>query len=228
MIKKLVPLLAAVAIVTLALGPGRQFLPAPLRLQSGGTLTASDDMSDIDHGKATGIGIAPDPVTNPRATAARLTVAVQPLEKAERGYSLSTTVLGPDGKPIADARVKFYALVDLFGQREMLIAATTTDGRGVASYAYLPAQLGPQAIVVRYAGQGKVTAGEGRMTFDATVAAPELAQERKPLISFTDRVPYAAGLIVLAVWALIAFALLGTARGVIAGARSTRGKEELI
>lgn len=218
MMKKLLPILASVAVALVLLGPARQYLPGALRLQSGGALVTSDEPI-VDHGHATGIGLAPAPVVNPPATAARLTVAAQPLPKAEQGYALAVTVVTPDGKPLADASVKFFELVDLFGQREMTLGAGTTDGRGAASYAYLPAHTGVHRIVVRSASQGRVTAGEGRMTFDASVATEQPRVEQSPFAVFSDRLPYAAGLLVLAVWGLIAFALIGTARGVIGGAR---------
>lgn len=228
MIRKALPLVAALVLALLVIGPGRQYLPSGLRLQSGGSLVSSGEGSDMDaaHGRPTGIGLAPAPVTNPSATAARLGVVAQPLEKAERGYALTTTVVAPDGKAVEDANVKFYDLVDLFGTREMFIGAATTDGRGVATIAYLPAQPGSHQLVVRFGGQGKATAGEGRMTLNATVSAPQQVTERNGFLTFSDRVPYAAGVIVLAVWGLIAFAFIATARGVIAGARGRRGKEE--
>ncbi len=53
-----------------------------------------------------------------------------------------------------------------------------------------------------------------------------IRQEPMPLSAFAAGVPYAVGLIVLAVWGLIAFALFGTARGVIGGARSTSRREK--
>lgn len=226
MMKKLLPFLAAVAVVALLLGPGRQLLPAGLRLQAGGSLVPGNDIP-MDHGTITGIGLAPAPVTNPSASAARLGLAARPLENSAQGYVLTTTLTGADGKAIPDATVRFYALVDLFGEREMIIGSSVTDGRGLATLNYLPALTGTQQIVSRFAGQGKVTAGEGRMRFEATVAAPRPVEERSLFHSFADRVPYAAALIVVAVWALIGFALIATVRGVIGAAHPSRGKEEL-
>ena len=225
MIRKLVPLIAAVAVVAVLYGPARQYLPSALRLQSDGTLATSHEPI-VDRGRPTGIGLAPAAVLNPPATAARLVVTAQPLPKAEQGYALAVTVVSPDGKPLADASVKFFELVDLFGPREMLLGAGTTDGRGSASYGYLPARKGVHQIVVRSARQDRVTAGEGRMTFEASVAKEQKRAERSAFAVFSDRVPYAVGLLVLAVWGLIAFALFGTARGVIAGARGHQKEGE--
>ncbi len=225
--KKLLPLVAVVAVaavVAVLFGPARQYLPGAQRLQADGTVVTSEEPI-VDHGRPTGIGLAPAPVANPPATAARLLVTAQPLPKAEQGYALAVTVVSPDGKPLADAPVKFFELVDLFGQREMLLGARTTDGRGSASYAYLPAQTGIHQIVARSASQGRVTTGEGRVTFEASVAKERTPAERSGFTVFSDRVPYAAGLLVLAVWGLIAFALFGTARGVIGGARGDQKGE---
>lgn len=231
MIKKLIPLVAALAVAALFLGPARQYLPAALRLQTGGALVSTDDGHgtdmDMGKGKPSGIGLAPAAVVNPPATAARLTIAAQAAEKPEHGYVLAVRVTSPDGKPVADAPVKFFDIVDIFGPREMLLASVTTDGRGNASYEYLPASVGTRNIVVRFAGREGLRAGEARMALEAAVSAPRQSVERSGFASFSDRVPYAVGVLVLGVWTLIGFALFATARGVIAGARRTRGKEEL-
>lgn len=224
MIRRAAPYLAAAAAFAILVGPGQQLLPSGLRLQSNGSLLAIQPPTTHVESRGSGVGLAPAPVLDPPATAARLSVAVAALEQAERGYSLEVKVLTPEGRALADAPVRFYELVELFGAREMHIGNGTTDGRGVTTLGYLPARTGPHHIVVRSTAQGKVTAGEGRTTFEATVAASEPRFERSALAEFSDRVPYAVGLLVLAVWGLIALALLGTARGVIGGARETSRK----
>jgi len=185
-------------------------------------LTAPDDASHGGHGTATGIGLAPAPVTDPAPTAARLAVTIQPAATAQQGYTLEVRATQPDGKPAAEIAVRFFDVVELFGRREMFLAAARTDGRGVATYLYLPPQTGQRQIVVRSTGRDRtLTAGEGRAAFDARIAAAPYQPIRSNLAAFSDRVPYAAGLVVLSVWGLIAFALFGTARGVIGGARET-------
>ena len=87
---------------------------------------------------------------------------------------------------------------------------------------YLPAAIGVHGIVVRFGGTDKLQAAIGRTSFDATVAAPTYRVEPMPLSGFAGAVPYAVGVVVLAVWGLIAFALFGTARGVKIGGRATR------
>lgn len=226
MIKKLLPLVAAIAAVAVLFGPARQYLPGAPLLQSGGVLVAHNEPSATNARRATGIGLAPAAIVNPPATAARLRVTAQPLPETQRGYGLAVTVVAPDGKALVDAPVRFFELVELFGSREMLLGTGITDGRGNASYAYLPARAGAHQIVVRSQSQGRVTAGEGRLTFEASVAEGPLPAEHSSFAAFSDRVPYAAGVIVLVVWGLIGFALLSTARGVIGDARTTSHKGE--
>lgn len=146
-------------------------------------------------------------------------VAVAGHEKLERGYVLSVRLRGSDGRPVNSATVRFYESVELFGAREMLIASALTDGQGNAQITFLPAKLGSQEIIVRFPGREHVASAVARHTFDATVAAAPYRQPTPPLAAFSAAVPYGVGVVVLAVWALIAFAFLGTVRGVLQGAR---------
>lgn len=221
--RKLIPLVAALGVLLFFMGPGRAYLPAGLQLRSTSAIVTNEQPADHQHGSdaKSALGLAPSPVVNPIASAARITAKTQPAEKTERGYVLEATVRAPSGDALADANVKFYELVDILGTREMLIGTGVTDGRGVASIAYLPAQTGTHQIVVRTSQAGKVSAGEARLTFEASVAVPTPKTERPSLAQFSDRVPYVVGALVVAVWALIGFALFGTARGVFSGARGT-------
>jgi hypothetical protein len=219
--KKLLIAIAALGIIGLSVVVAGPFAAVPR------PAAVTTEPVDAAHDHGTVVGLAPAPITNPAAAAARLVVTAQPFDKAEQGYALQVSVVSPDGKPVADAQVKFFELVDLFGTREMLLAAATTDGRGTASYGYLPAHPGSHPIVVRFAGRDRtLSAGEGRMTLEATVSAERPAPERSGFAAFSDKVPYAAGLLVLTVWGLIAFALIATARGVIRAAPGTSTKGE--
>lgn len=149
--------------------------------------------------------------------------------KAEQGYVIDARLQTADGKAVGEATIRFYELVDFVGPREMLLGSTTTDSQGVASIAYLPALTGTRQIVARFAGCCEhIAAAEGRFALDTTVAKPAFRTERQPLAEFSDRVPYVVGVVVLAVWGLIGFALLATARGVIGGARGTSRKERSV
>ncbi|HET7700957.1 MAG TPA: hypothetical protein VFM06_08855 [Candidatus Limnocylindria bacterium] len=224
MIRALAPFVVATVAVVMFLGPGQVLLPSGLRLQAGGSITASAPPAAHIETRGSGLGLAPKPVVDPPASAARVRVVVRPLEKAEQGYALEAILVAPDGKALTNTPVAFYELVDLFGTREMHLGDATTDGRGSATLGYLPARTGSHQIVARSPRQGAIIASEGRLSFDATVSAPAPRFEPSALATFSDRVPYAVGILVLLVWSLIAFALFGTARGVIGGARDTSRK----
>lgn len=148
-------------------------------------------------------------------------ISVANSENAKLGYVLAVKLRTSDGRPVNNADVDFYEPVDLFGTRLMHIARARTDGQGAGSTTYLPARTGPHEIVMRFAGREHIPALEVRHTFDATIAAAPYREQIPPLASFSSRVPYGVGLVVFAVWGLIAFALFGTAIGIRRGA-STR------
>ena len=159
------------------------------------------------------VAIAADPVR------AICFVDVKPSAKLEQGYTINVRLLVTQTQPVAGAMVHLYEVVDLFGSKEMLIGMVTTDGQGQGSLNYLPAQRGAHEIVARFPGMPGYATTDGRTTFQAEIAAPPYVVEPPPLADFTSKVPYAVGALVLAVWALIAYALIGTARGITSGAR---------
>jgi hypothetical protein len=146
--------------------------------------------------------------------------------KLEQGYVLSVHLTTSDGRPVNETEVSFYEKVQLFGEREMYLGSAKTDGQGQAAFTYLPARLGAHEILARSARKDHFLAAEGRTTFEATVAARPYRPEPAPLAAFTAAVPFGVGALVLAVWALLAFAILGTARGVLRGARELAPKKE--
>lgn len=158
---------------------------------------------------------------------ATIQLTVEPAAKIEQGYALAVRVRSDDGKPVNEAPIKFYESVDLFGAREMSLGTVTTDGQGQATFLYLPAQLGSHAITARFAGSDQVSSATAKTTFDASVAAPSYQPETVPLSGFSQVVTVAVGVMVLSVWALIAFALFSTARGVRRGARDLGTKGEI-
>ena len=153
------------------------------------------------------------------AQRASIELSTRAAAKAEEGYVLTARARTADGKQINQASIRFYEAVDLFGAREMFLGSAVTDGQGVGALAYLPARLGSHAIVARYAGRDDIAPAEGRATFEGTVAADGYMAEVVPLADFSKVVTAVVGGIVLFVWALIAFALVSTARGVRQGAR---------
>ncbi|HEX9437268.1 MAG TPA: hypothetical protein VGA16_08950 [Candidatus Limnocylindria bacterium] len=146
--------------------------------------------------------------------------------KLEKGYVLNVRLRTADGKPVNEATVRFYEKVELFGDREMYIGSATTDGQGDTSFTYLPARLGTHEIVARSARKDHFIGSEGRTTFEATVAARAYRPEPAPLAAFSAAVPFGVGALVLAVWALLAFAILGTARGILRSGRDLAPQKE--
>lgn len=212
--------LGAAAVATaLIFGAGRSLFPGSARTELPNGSAASPGEAQGAPAQASPAAAAAVPFV-PGPNAARVSLEVRASERAAQGYVLSVHLAAPDGRALNEAPVRYYEIVELFGQREMLIGSSTTDGQGDGSLLYLPARVGPHEIVARSAGRAQVTRGEARVTFDAAVAAPAYRQEPPPLAAFSDRLPYGVGVVVLAVWALIAFALFGTARGVIGAARS--------
>lgn len=221
--RALVALSAALVTTALVLGPARSLLP-------GSRVAQLPDVSLSDpgaaHGGQAGASAAPAVAAlTPGPNAARVSLAAALSDKPEQGYVLAVHLSMPDGKPLNEATVRYYEVVDLFGQREMVIGESTTDGQGQSSLLYLPAQLGPHEVIARSVRRGSVTSGEARTTFEATVAAPLYRSEPAPLSALSSRLPYGAGALVLFVWALLAFALISTARGVLSGARDHAPKK---
>lgn len=157
---------------------------------------------------------------------AQVTVSAHASARLEQGYVLDVHLQTSDGRPVNEATVRFYDVVEFFGRREMLITSAVSDGQGRASVTYLPARTGAREIVVRFPGRDHIAPAQGRLTLQAIVAAPQYKAEPSGLALFSTRVPYVVASVVLVVWALIAFALFGTARGVLRGTRDYAHKED--
>lgn len=200
------------------LGPSVMlYLPGQATQRESDVRPAVGEQGALAGSPATAAGQPQRPAsTVPSALAA---VTVGAAAKPEQGYVLEARLTTKEARPMNELTVRFYELVELLGEREMLIGSATTDGQGRASLTYLPAVTGQREILIRSSASGSVAPVEGRATFVATVAAPAYHPEGRPLARFADAVPPVVGVIVLAVWALIGFALLGTARGVAVEAR---------
>ena len=214
----------AALVATLAfIVAGRGLLPGSVQLRvPNSNLTAQNAPMP---GHDTTPQQAPQPIVPPPG-GSRVALAVTTGAKPELGYIVSAAVTSPAGKPVSEATVRFYDVVDLFGQREELIGSGTTDGQGNVAISYLPATAGTHQVVARFAGQGSLIASLGTTTFEAKVTAKPYAVDQPPLADFSRTVQYVVGLLVLAVWGHIAFSLFGTARGVVATAKTSRRKGE--
>lgn len=211
-------LLAATLVIQLDL---RGMLPGQIHIQIPDTMLvaapSTGQSSQDDQG-------AQLPAAAAAPNAARVTMSIQPSATAGHGYVLQAEVRTPAGAPAGDATVGFYETVQFLGPREELLGSATTDAQGNASFTYLPATTGSHAIVARTSGIAKAATGEGRSTLEATVSAPLYRPDIPAITAFQNVVPYGVGAMVLSVWLLIAFALIGTARGVARGARGQKEK----
>jgi hypothetical protein len=209
-------LTAAVVATVLIFGPARSLLTGQ-RMQLTGD---SHGTTAPAHGDVTSDPVGPvaSAAAAPAANAARVSLDVRVSDKPAQGYVLKVRLTTPDGRPYNEATVRFYETVQLFGTREMLIATARTDGQGNGSTSYLPARTGGHEIIARVEGRGSVGPAESRQTFEATVAAPGYRAPAPPLAAFSRGVPYGVAVVLLAVWALIAFAFFGTALGIRRGA----------
>lgn len=147
------------------------------------------------------------------------TIAVAPAEKVEQGYRIEVRLRTSEGRPVNEATVRLYQVVELFGEREMYITSVLTDGQGVGSTVYLPARTGRHELIARWPGREHLPDLEERFVFEAALAAPAYREATVPLASFSAAVPFGVGVVVLSVWALIAFALFGSAIGIRRGRR---------
>jgi hypothetical protein len=218
MMKKAVPFGAAVLAIIAIIVLGSAALTGPARTQ----VQSPPASAGHDHGGSLTVAV-PQAIVPP-ADGSRVVLTTGPAAKPELGYTLSAKITSPAGRPVNDATVRFYEVVDFFGQREELIGTATTDGQGGTAITYLPATKGIHTIVARFAGQGNLVPSLGLTYLDAAVSAPAYKVDQQPLANFSKYVPYAAGVVVLVVWSLIALSLFGTARGVIARANPTHRK----
>ncbi|MDO8506237.1 MAG: hypothetical protein Q7S41_01365 [Candidatus Limnocylindria bacterium] len=149
-------------------------------------------------------------------------LSVEPAAKEARGYAIEARLVGKDGKPLADTEIAFYDVVELLGPREMLIGAAKTDGFGTAAIDYLPAEGGTHTIAARPTQWDRLAATQATATIQAARVAPTTyAHEQLPLDSFSTRVPYVGAFVLLAIWALFAFVVLGSAYRIPRGAHRT-------
>lgn len=170
------------------------------------------------------------PASVPSGAASRVvaTISVEPHQRVEQGYVLEARLLTRESKPINEAKVSFYDVRDLLGPREMLIGTATTDGQGSATVKYLPAEAGRHEIVARYVPSGQTDVVVTRTSFEADVTAkPSSSAEVLPLARVTAVLPAVAAAVLLAVWILFAFALIGTARGVRMATPTVRERKKM-
>ncbi len=138
-------------------------------------------------------------------------VSVQRAARAGRGYTIAARLVAKDRADLNGIDVAFYDIRPLLGTREMLIGSATTNGSGVAQLSYLPAEPGKHEIVARPVSWDQLQATEAHASFQADAVAPAAyVREHLPLERFSAPLPYAAALVLVGVWGLFAFIVLGS------------------
>jgi hypothetical protein len=116
---------------------------------------------------------------------------------------LSATLIGPAGKLLADQQVQFYQRVDLFGPREALLGASSTDSSGVALLVYEPVERGRLSLVARFAGDATLAKAESTASVDVSDTNEPLPNEPLPFAALRPWLPLGIGGAVASVWLVL-------------------------
>jgi DNA-binding beta-propeller fold protein YncE len=142
----------------------------------------------------------------------------------QHSITLSVRLTGADSRPVPGARVSFFVLTTVFGDRLMKLGDALTDTTGAASLVYTPGQVGVQTGVARFAGDDHYPAAQTTFKFDALGPVERHHNAEFGLETVRSGLPLAIGGLVLVFWGLLGFVALRTVRGIpaFAGASSPR------
>ncbi len=149
-------------------------------------------------------------------TPTRIQVGADPPQADGQPYVIEARIVAADGRGVNSVPLDFSIAADFFGPRQLSIGRATTDGQGRAQISYLPSWQGRHEVTVKFAGTAAFAASQGAGSFVSAVALAPHRDARSPLADFSSGLPYAVAVIVVAVWLTIAFALVGTVRGILA------------
>jgi hypothetical protein len=116
---------------------------------------------------------------------------------------LSATLVAPGGKLAPDEQIQFYQRVDLFGPREALLGASSTDSSGVAVLVYEPVERGRLSLVARFAGDASLPKAESTASVDVSDANEALPTEPLPFAALRPWLPLGIGGAVATVWLVL-------------------------
>jgi hypothetical protein len=158
---------------------------------------------------------APPVVADERAI---LEVLSPSAEIPQEGPVLITArLVAADGQPVGGATLTFYVLTDVFGERLMTVGDAMTDGTGMATLVYRPTWQGEHRLVIRSGG----TSHEPVQTayrFDVEGSVPVHEDAPFGLEPVRQWLPVAAGVMILAVWAIMGLVAVRTVMGIPAAA----------
>ncbi len=134
------------------------------------------------------------------------------------GTTLSARLSDPDGRPVGGARVIFYELSSVFGERLMELGAALTDTTGTAALVLDPAWPGEHSIIVRYGGGTGLEPAQATLVLQ-TNAPPHMHENAEfGLAQPRKWAPLGFGLLVLAVWGVLGLVMTRVVAGIPADA----------
>jgi hypothetical protein len=136
-------------------------------------------------------------------TGPRLTLDPPTRTSKQGQLVLSATLVGPGGKLLADRQIQFYQRVDLFGPREALLGASSTDSSGVALLVYEPVERGRLSLVARFVGDPSLGKAESTASVDVIDTNEPLPNEPLPFAALRPWLPFGIGGAVASVWLVL-------------------------
>lgn len=131
----------------------------------------------------------------------------------QRTLVLSARLTDNDS-PVAGMPITFYIITNIFGERLMKVGDSVSDATGMASVLYQPRWEGEHTAVVRFDGAGDYAATQATFHFEAAEAESPYEPARFGIDPIREWLPVGVGVMVLAVWASLMFALLTTVMGI--------------
>lgn len=157
------------------------------------------------------------------------TVTLQPLPPSAQPSGQESVILSArlsDAKgPVGGEPVTFYIVTNVFGERLMKVGQALTDATGMASVAYQPSWAGDHTVVARFGGGADYAATQASFHFSALNPVSQFQSAQFGLEPVRRWLPLAVGLLVLAVWASLGFALITTAAGIRAAGAGTTANQ---
>jgi hypothetical protein len=131
----------------------------------------------------------------------------------QRSLTLAARLSGRTGEPVSGVPVTFYVLTTVFGERLMRVGDVLTDSTGSASLVYEPTWVGDHTVVVRFNGNDDLLPAQ--TSFRANAIGPAHVHENAAfgLEPVRRWLPFAIGIVVLAVWATLGFVMFRTLVG---------------
>lgn len=126
--------------------------------------------------------------------------------------------LTDDGSAVAGVPVTFYVVTYVFGERLMKVGEALSDATGTASVLFQPTWEGDITAVARFAGNADHPAVQTSFEFEAKEAVSLWEPAEFGLDSVRRWLPVGVGIVILAVWGVLGYALATAVIGIPAAA----------